>query len=765
MMNYTVNDIIMKRPASSFCHRWRDSSPMGTGLTGAMIYGGASAEHIIINRNDMWYGGKDDIVPDVSGYIKKMRSLRKEGRFDEANEVLYKALIDNGYDTRLADMRPLGQVKISLSCDGVYSNYSRVIHTDTSELEVSYKIDEGAFCRRYTASRIRDIIAVEIKAEKEMKLNLESGFFRSFEGGREDNIRDLDRDSAQYSVSGDCYIYSSNNEGKYFGIVCRVITDGTSCVKSRGITVEKSRKTLVLIKAFSGEDERKKGENLAVKALCSCPESYSEIFKENLPEYQRLYNSSDISIYNGNEFHSNEELMASAREDKISPELTEKLWRFGRYLFISGTREEGMPFPLYGLWVGGYECQFTHNVANENVQSIYWHTGKGGLLEFDKILIDYYFAKMDKFRENARNLFGCRGIFIGTYTTPVNPTVAWYVPVILNFNGVAGWFSQHFYNYYLCTKDEKLFEEKILPFMIEAAEFYEDFYYQDDDGGFVIYPAVSPENSPMEYYDRTKAQSMPVTENPTIEIAILKELLTNLLTESKTRPELKEKAVVWEEILKKLPPYRINSDGAIAEWVSEVHSDAYDHRHISHLYPVFPGREVSFKNNTQLMPAFKKALDLREKGTFCGWSLPHMAAVYARFAKSENVFYCMNAFAKVCLLENFFTLCFDYRDMGPPGYECGDEKSAPVQLDALMGFVNITQDMLLYTEPDLVKLLPACPEEYNEGKAKLHFYDGEIIINWNLCKKECHGAIKAKRDTCFWFYLPFEGKRDKTKKW
>ncbi len=759
MREYTIHDSIMKRPASVFPHRWRDSSPIGTGSTGALLYGGVSAETVILNRNTMWYGGEDDTLPDVSEYLGKMRALREARRFEEANMLMYNALCEKGYNTKLGNMRTLGCVKLSLPCYGVYSHYRRVIHMDTAETEVSYKIDGHSFRRRYIASRSRDLIAVELTAEQEMDFGVTSGFFLSFEGVKERNLALADKETAEYSATRDCYIYSSENEGKYFGIVCRVIADGASFTDGAGIRVTKSKKALLLIKAFSGECDRKTGEKRVCEELCACPSAYDEIFRENLPEYQRLYNAADISLYTGEEMHSNEELLAAAREDTLSPELTEKIWRFGRYLFISGTSIEGLPFPLYGLWVGGYECSFTHHVANENVQSIYWHTQKGGLFEFDKSLIEYYFANMEKYRENARKLYGARGIFIGTYTTPVNAAVAWFVPVILHFNGVAGWLSQHFYNYYLRTGDTKLLEEKILPFMMEAAAFYEDFAYQDKDGNFVLYPAVSPENSPIEYHDRSKDHSMPTTENPTIEIAILRELLTNLIAEAKTRPALSEKAEGWKALLAKLPPYRINGDGALSEWVSEAHGDAYGHRHISHLYPVFPGTEINFRDNRDLMPACKKALDLRTKGSFWGWTLPHMGAVYARFEDGENVFYCMNALAKVCLLENLFTLGHDYRDMGITGYDSGNAYRAPVQLDALMGFVNVTQDMLLYALPNALKILPACPMEYGEGSAKLHFYGGTVTIHWNLSKKECCGTIEADRDTAFELYLPFDGGR------
>ncbi len=232
-------------------------------------------------------------------------------------------------------------------------------------------------------------------------------------------------------------------------------------------------------------------------------------WKEHKQLHEALYRTADLHLYSGDIYHTNEQLLEDARDTQLSAELAEKLWRFGRYLFISGTAQGALPFPLYGIWPCGYEREFTHHVANENVQSIYWHAEVGGLAALTAPLINYYCDRMEAFRENARQLFGCRGIFVGTYTTPKNAAVAWYVPVILHFIGVAGWLSSRFYRYYQFTGDEKLFTEKILRFMVEAAMFYEDYYYLDTDGTLALYPAVSPENSPLEFHDKTKPHSMP----------------------------------------------------------------------------------------------------------------------------------------------------------------------------------------------------------------------------------------------------------------
>ena len=755
---YTKHDIVMNRPASAFCHRWRDGTPIGNGKTGVLFYGGTSAEHLLINRGDMWFCGKDAPVPDVSSTLKVMRELYESGEQVKPHKMMYDALNQKGYATDLAHMRLLGEVKLDFSTKGFSSEYSRVLHMDRAEAELNYKVDGAKHNRRYFCSRKRDITVVELTAEKPVNFSLTAGFFESNEGAREEIAKANDEKTCIRVSNFECFTYAFKNQDKYCGITCRVIADGKVDVNNERICVVNCKKALILIKAFSMRPNIKTAISLTEKSLSSCPTSYEQLLKESLPSYKKLYNATNISIYDGKK-HSNEYLLEHAKQNNMSNELAEKVWRFGRYLFISGTTKGALPFPLYGLWPCGYDREFTHHVANENVQSIYWHADVGGLGELVEPLIEYYCNNMEKHRENARQIYGCKGIFVGTYTTPINHNVAWFLPVILHFVGVAGWLSQHFYRYYKFSGNKKLFEQKILPFMLETAEFYEDYHYMDKDGKLALYPAASPENSPKQYWPLDIYFGMPVTKNPTIEIAILKELLTNLVEISSTYPRLKERARVWQEMLNKMPEYRINEDGAVAEWIDPTLTDCYNHRHLSHLYPVFPGTEIEDGGNKKLMKAFQKAVDLREKGSYCGWSMPHMSAIYSRLEQAQDAFATLNALSKVCLLDNFFTMGFDYRDMGITGNDCGSEYRAPVQFDALMSAVNAMQEMLLFVGKNKVKLLPACPKEFNKGRAKLRIGTGMVEFRWDLDKKLCHGKVIAKRQTDIALVLPFSNEQ------
>lgn len=766
----TRHDIYQNKPASGLGQRWRDCTPLGNGYTGVTIYGGTAADILAVSRADLWCGGRESSVPDVSQVLYEMRALQKEGKLEEACNRMYDALNEANYSTNVAEMRTLGCVKFLFDCDGVYNHYRRVIHMDTGEAQIQYRLDKRSFERSCFVSRKRDVIVMRVLSDTPSGFSLSQGFYDSYETtGKEKELRDRDNLYAQHKMADGCMIYSSDNEGRYFGIVTKVITDGNAVMEEDHITVSEATDSLLLIKAFSQAPNRERAVCAAVKAVNACPQDYGRLYAEHKRLHAGLYHKADVKLYHGRTFHSNEELLAEARETECSVELAEKLWRFGRYLFISGVDRNGLPFPLYGLWPCGYQREWSQHVGNENVEIIHWHAAVGGLIDLIPSLINFYCSRMERFRENAKMLFGCDGIFVGAYLSPDNSLATPHVPVILHFLGVAGWLSRHFYEYYLYTRDEKLFEEKILPFMTETAAFYEDYAYEDEQGMIELYPAVSPENSPAEYQNvkrRTASgHEMPVTKNPTIEFAIMKELLTNLVEISKTHSDLKDRVPRWKEMLSAIPEYRINESGAIAEWMDEGEHDYYAHRHLSHVYPLFPGTELEEQERFELIPAFKKAVDMRELGFMTGWSLAHMAAIYARLKEGDKVFEALNMLTKVCLLDNFFTLHNDYRGMGITVTGMGNETFAPVQLDALLGVVNAVQEMLLFVSPKVIKLLPACPDKFAKGSAKLHFCDGAVTMQWNVEEQFCKAEFAAVRDTSFIVELPFgKGRRQVTLK-
>ncbi len=510
----------------------------------------------------------------------------------------------------------------------------------------------------------------------------------------------------------------------------------------------KSAANLQFIGEFASEVSEKKlvvtGQEYMILIRCSsngssaeipkfCGETYNSLLKKHTALHTPLYDAVTIELEEDTAFAvSNERMLEEAYDDVASPALLERLWRFGRYLFISAAAKDGNPVPLYGLWHGDDHLQWCQYVANENVEMTYWHTMAGGLSYAIPALLHYYTDKIDKFRECARQVFGMKGIWISAYTTPHSAGLCVPVAVISNWIGCAGWLCRHFWEYYVYTGDEKLLREEILPFMYEAALFLRE-YTVIENGVARLYPSVSPENTPKNLFDlptqSATGHRCPAVQNATMDFAIMKELLTNLLDGIEITGLYIEEAPSFRELLEKIPPYFINREGAVQEWMHPNLEDNYAHRHLSHIYPVFPGMEVTAQNDPSLFEAFRKAVDLRKLGSQSNWSLTHMAGIYARFGEGEKAAECLDIMAKSVLLDSLFTIANDWRGMGitlPWG-------NPPVQLDAVFGTVNAIQEMIFCRQKDALSILPALPKKLHAGSVRgMVFPEGKIDIAWNI---------------------------------
>ncbi len=727
------DSLIFNRPASCFGEMWRDALPLGNGLTGALVHGGVFEEEIIINRYDLWHGAKKCRIPDMADVLRNVRDTMDRGKYEEAENMFCDELRKQGYDPAPGSPFPLVLMKIQISSDGMFSNYSRILEMNTGMCLVQYNEKDNSVQRRCFVSKKEDIIVFNIKSEKTKKIKITLDLYDDKTENTVLKRKELEK-SLKISYEKDSIYFSAENGDKPYGAI--VTAKGAeACGNS---LVAETKELTVTVKCFSEKiPERITGKD------------FQTLLEEHIPLHEKLYKSVDINLF-GETGHTNSQLLDIAYENVMPTELIEKLWKFGRYLFISGTAESGNPFALYGLWHANYDPPWSQYVANENVQISYWHTAVGGLSHLVKPLILYYCSHMEEYREAAKKLFGCRGIYLGVYTSPLNHQPAPVVPVIIHYISVAGWLCRHFYEYYKMTEDTEMLEKYILPFMLETAEFYEDYALYDENGKMQLYPSVSPENSPKnftgEMTEENMGHPMPVARNATMDFAILKELLANLLTLDISD----EKREIFQNMLTAIPPYQVNADGAIKEWMFDEFEDNYFHRHLSHIYPVFPGEEIS--EDDKLFENFKTAVDKRILQSSTSWSLSHMSGIYCRLGDGENAMECLDIMCKGCILTNFMTLHNDYRNMG---ITANLGEFAPVMLDATQGFVNAVQMMLFQFVKNTILFLPALPARLSAGEVKgFEFPGGKTDFSWDLNNHSFSAAINITRDMELKIKLP-----------
>jgi len=741
----TRDSLFMQYPASWWREAWREALVSGNGHTGASFYGGTKEQTIMLTDGDLWYGGKAEKLPDVHEALNRMRDKMDHGEYKEASWEIVNELKRCGYQAELEFPLPLADLKIQIIPKGTFHHYLRVLQMDRGEVSCQWTDQEVLYRCDGFVSRADDMIRYRIRASKPVICADFMADIHRIPGMPLPEICEELEKEKELKVEKDWLFYRNvDGGGRFFGMAARVESDGIQKAEYGRIFVKDAGEIVVTIRTFL-KDGAGTGMQEAKERILSRTEGYEEQLKLHIPLHKSLYQSAGLEL-EGYEKVSNESLLHQAFVEEQPAELMEKMWKYGRYLFISGTAENANPFALYGIWCGSYQPLWPHNMANENTQMIYWHSFVGNLVEYHRALFEYYNSRLDTFRENAEKLFGCRGIYMTAGTTPNVSEPNQVVPVIINWTGAAGWIAQHYSAYASYRPEEEAYIRKeILPYMEEVAAFYEDFIRYKEDGSIKIYPSVSPENTPQNFMPPLSemiAHPMPTTINSTIDLAIVKEFFRNLIEIETKYGCRKEHIEVWKGILKSIPPYKINEFGAIREWQEDDFEDRYDHRHLSHIYPVFPGNEVNSVDHPQEMEKYKKAVALRKIDAQTGWSMAHMAAIYARFEEGEKAAECLDNMAKSCLLPNFFTLHNDWRGMSITL----DMDPAPVQLDAVLGYVNAVQEMILYASKDLLKILPALPRRLNSGRIHNFCYpDGKISMCWNRQEKRLNVKLKAER--------------------
>ncbi|UOQ48600.1 glycoside hydrolase family 95 protein [Gracilibacillus caseinilyticus] len=745
--------LILDYPASWWRNKWREALPAGNGEIGAAVYGAIHTETILLNHSRLWHLGEKGKLPDLSHTLEETRTMMDNEAFEEASWHLTNELKKTGYNSTLQSPLPLVDLMLKMDNEQGFTQYRRGLNMTTGEIAVTWKGEDTTYWRELFVSHAEDVLVYRIRADRQRAVNAEIGFalHPTDSVHLKDRYEEIARTTVIESKQPFIYFKATNDNGKTYGAVAIVRTDQGRCTSHEGvITCHDANEIEVQVKIFIEADGYTEKWHQLSEQLIASQKGYDALLQEHLVVYQPLYFSSDFRLSGQNSHESNEALLLQAYRSGAPHKLYEKLWAYGRYLFISGTSVAGQPFSMYGLWHGDYRLMWSHRMANENIQMMYWHVNVGGLTAYNQALADYYLGLIEDFRDNAQKLYGCRGIYIPAGTTPDIGTPNQIVPVIMNWTAAGGWLAEHFYQYYQFSGDETFLKEKALPFMKEVALFYQDFLVEQEDGYYRYYPSVSPENTPGNFMPDTSkpvAHPMPTAMNATMDFAVLKELLTNLVTASIHLDVYQADVAVWKGMLEKIPPYQITDTGALREWMGDRFEENEHHRHLSHLYPIFPG----YEEEDELFQACRKAVQNRELGAQTGWSFAHMASIYARLEESDHALKSLEHLMRSCLLPNLYTLHNDWRNMGLTM----DINTAPVQMDANLGIVNAIQEMLFFVSPKKIKLLPALPVTWEHGKVTdFHFCSGTCSFQWNQTERKFSVSITATRSTDIQVVMP-----------
>ncbi|MEO5711911.1 MAG: glycoside hydrolase N-terminal domain-containing protein [Luteolibacter sp.] len=700
--------------------KWEEAVPVGNGKLGGMIFGQPVNERIQLNECTLWAGGPyDPVNPDAKAALPEVRKLVNEGKFSEAAglisaKVMAKPLGQMPYQT-------VGDLALEFPASTKAENYRRELNLDTATASVSYTSDGVRFTREIFSSAPDNVIVVRLSADKPGALSFSAGMKTPMKGAVETDGKDTLVMSGTGGDSG-----GIKGQVRYQARVKVMTSGGKVSAENNRVTVSNADQALLLVTAATSykkyDDVSGDPEGISQKRIADASgKGYAKLRSSHLADYQPMFRrvSLDLGQTEAMKLPTDERIRRFAEGG--DPQLAALYYQFARYLLISCSRPGGQPANLQGIWNESlnppWQSKYTINI---NTEMNYWPAESGNLAECVEPLIKMVEDLTVTGAKTAEKIYGARGWVVHHNTDLWRATAPIDGPNWGMWPTGGAWLCLHLWDRYEFSGDKAVLR-RIYPTMKGSAEFFLDTLQESPDGKWLVTnPSISPENG--------HPKGSAVCAGPAMDQQILRDLFANTIKAAAILGVDKDFQQKLTATRKRLAPDQVGGAGQLQEWQEDWDMQAGDkhHRHVSHLYGLYPGREIDRRDTPDLAGAAKKSLELRgDKAT--GWATAWRIGLWTHLGDGDHAYQILKyLLGPELTYPNMF-------DAHPPfqidGNFGGAASIAEMLMQSRLGTVATAESPTMTPE---IELLPSLPAAWPTGSVKgLRARGGfEIDVAW-----------------------------------